>query len=148
MSRTRIVILQMRELIYTAIFVGLGIFLVVLLVIMFWPGKSDGNQASLEQEPEQIYEAGIYTKELKIGDATVNLQLCLDENQVKSVELINLDETVETMYPLMAPTVEKISKQLSAGSSVEEIVLTEEAQYTEKIIVETVNELLHEHEKE
>ncbi len=32
MSKTKIVILQMRELIYTAIFVGLGIILLILLL--------------------------------------------------------------------------------------------------------------------
>ena len=37
MSRTRIVIFQMKEIIYTAVFVGLGILLLVLL--MLWPVK-------------------------------------------------------------------------------------------------------------
>ncbi len=148
MARTRIVILQLRELIYTAIFAGLGIVLLVILAIMFWPGK-DGNknQVSLNRQPEEIYEAGIYTKEVNIGDAAMDLQLSLDENCVKSVELINLDESIETMYPLMAPTVEKISQQLAAGKTIDEIVLSEESQYTEQVIVDTVNELLKEHEK-
>lgn len=39
MSRTRIVIFQLKEIIYTAIFVGLGILLLILLFFMFWPGK-------------------------------------------------------------------------------------------------------------
>ncbi|MCD7825179.1 MAG: hypothetical protein LUH14_04360 [Clostridiaceae bacterium] len=149
MARTKIVILQLRELIYTAIFVGIGIVLLIILAIMFWPGKEGKNeQVSLDQQTEEIYEAGIYTKEVKIGDTTLDLQLSLDENCVKSVELINLDESVETMYPLMEPTVEKISEQLSAGKSVDEIVLSEESQYTEKVIVESVSEMLREHEKQ
>ena len=43
MSRTRIVIFQMKEIIYTAVFVGLGILLLVLLFFMFWPGKGKGQ---------------------------------------------------------------------------------------------------------
>ena len=46
MSRTRIVILQMKELIYTAIFVGLGIILLILLFIMFWPGKGGKKESA------------------------------------------------------------------------------------------------------
>ena len=34
-SKTKIVVLRMKELIYTAIFVGLGILLIILLVYMF-----------------------------------------------------------------------------------------------------------------
>jgi len=149
MSKTKIVILQMRELIYTAIFVGLGIILLILLFVMFWPGKSGKEDAASVsgQVSEQIYEAGVYTKEIQVGDAAVNIELSLDENNVKSVELVNLDESVETMYPLMKPTVEKISKQLSAGKSMEEIVVSEESQYTEKLIVEAVSEMMQEHKK-
>lgn len=147
MSKTRIVILQLRELIFTAIFVGLGILLLILLFIMFWPGKSGKDEASLSNQTEKQYEAGVYTQELQVGDATLNLQLSLDEDCVKSVEIVNLDESVETMYPLMQPTVEKISDQLAAGKSMDEIVLSEDAQYTEKVIVEAVGKMLEEHEK-
>ena len=56
-----------------------------------------------------------------------------------------MDESVSTMYSLMEPTVEKISKQLAAGSSVEEIALSEESQYTEKLIVEAVSTMMQEH---
>ena len=37
-SRTKIIVLHMKEIIYTAIFAALGILLIVLLVIMFRPG--------------------------------------------------------------------------------------------------------------
>lgn len=148
MSKTRIVILQLRELIFTAIFVGLGILLLILLFIMFWPGK-DGKkeEASLSNQTEKEYEAGVYTQELQVGDATLNLQLSLDEDCIKSVEIVNLDESVETMYPLMQPTVEEISNQLAAGKSMDEIVVSEESQYTEKVIVDAVSSMIKEHEK-
>ena len=47
----------------------------------------------------------------------------------------------------MQPTVEKISKQLAAGRSMEEIVISKESQYTEKIIVESVSKMMEEHRK-
>ena len=36
-SKTKIVVLRMKEIIYTAIFVGLGILLITLFLIMFRP---------------------------------------------------------------------------------------------------------------
>ena len=73
------------------------------------------------------------------------------QDEFKKVKLTHsaqqLDESVETMYPLMEPTVEKISNQLAAGKSVDEIVVSEESQYTEKVIVGAISEMLHEHQK-
>ncbi len=123
MSRTRIVILQMREIIYTAIFAGLGILLLIILFFMFWP---DG-------------------KKMTVGDSVINLQVVLDEEQVKSVEMTNLDDTVSAMYPLMKPSVESISNQLAAGASLDEVVLSDEGQYTEKMILNEVDNVLDEH---
>lgn len=150
MRATKIVILRMREIIYTAVFVGLGILLLILLFFMFWPDKSEGKQdlSAADQGEGVFYEAGIYTSELQIGDAVVNLQVALDEDHVKSVELINLDDSVATMYPLMEPSVGKISEQLAAGSSLDEIVLPEESQYTQELILGTVGKILEENQLE
>lgn len=145
MSRTRIIILQMREIIYTAIFVGLGILLLIILFFMFWPDGKDESSESVHNEKTAIYEAGVYNKEMTIGDSIINLQVILDEEQVKSVEMTNLDDTVSAMYPLMKPSVELISGQLVAGASVDEIVLSDEGQYTEKMILNEVNSVLNEH---
>ena len=147
MSNTKIVVLQAKKMIYGGIFALIAIIILVVLLVLFWPGRGNGEELSLDYGTEEIYEAGVYTKELKLGDSSVNLQLTLDEGHVKSLEIVNLEESVETMYPLMKPTVEKISEQLTAGKGMDEIVLSEDAQYTEKMLVESVMEMLAEHEK-
>ncbi|MFG6328250.1 MAG: hypothetical protein K1W06_02055 [Lachnospiraceae bacterium] len=145
MSRTRIVILQMREIIYTAIFAGLGILLLIILFFMFWPDGKDENKERADNEKTAVYEAGIYNKKMTVGDSVINLQVVLDEEQVKSVEMTNLDDTVSAMYPLMKPSVESISNQLAAGASLDEVVLSDEGQYTEKMILNEVDNVLDEH---
>lgn len=145
MSRTKIVILQMREIIYTAIFVGLGILLLIILFFMFWPDGKDETASRTENDKTAVYEAGVYNKEISIGDSTINLQVTLDEEQVKSIEMTNLDDTVSAMYPLMKPSVESISNQLAAGASIDEVVLSDEGMYTEKMILNEVDTILDEH---
>lgn len=145
MSRTRIVILQMREIIYTAVFVGLGILLLIILFFMFWPDGKDENKEQADNGKTAVYEAGVYSKQMTVGDSVINLQVVLDEEQVKSVEMINLDDTVSAMYPLMKPSVESISNQLASGVSLDEVVLSDEGQYTEKMILNDVDSVLDEH---
>ena len=153
MSNTKIVVLRSKEVITAAIFVGIAVIVLFVLLGFLFTGKND-SKTTAQSNGDQKYEAGVYTKEfgdneeeLTIGDSVVNLQLSLDEDRVKAVEFVNLSESVETMYPLMQPTVEKLSKQLAAGKTMEEIVVSEDTQYTEKILVETVSEMLKEHTK-
>lgn len=168
MSRTRIVILQLKEIIYTAIFVGFGILLLILLFFMFWPNKDskkddttattaqttvhDTTSASddsakvandsTNQASTVTYKAGVYTSELTLGDSRISLQVALDQNHVKSVELVNLEESVETMYPLIKPAVKEISDQLAQNVSPEEVVLSEDSPYTSQLILEKVSQIL------
>ena len=145
MSRTKIVILQMKEIIYTAIFAGLGILLLVILFFMFWPDGKGEKAEHTENETPAIYDAGVYNSEIAIGDSMINLQVTLDKDHVKSVEMTNLDDTVSAMYPLMQPSVESISNQLAAGVSIDEVVLSDDGQYTEKMILSEVDKVLDEH---
>ena len=148
MSRTKIIILQLREIIYAAILVGLGILLIILLCIMFLPGKGKSSQkGSASASVDGVYEAGVYTKEIHMGDSVVNLQVSLDKDNVKSVELVNLEKSVATLYPLMKPTVNKISTQLAEGKQMDEIVVSKEAQYTEQVIASGVQKIMEKHRK-
>jgi hypothetical protein len=58
MSKTRIIILQIKELIYTGIFIALGLFLVLLLVLMFHSTKEETKEPS---QDTSLYRAGICT---------------------------------------------------------------------------------------
>ena len=155
MSRTRIVIFQMKEIIYTAVFVGLGILLLVLLFFMFWPGK--GKDSAGTSSPAAIsgskksaptssgkYIAGVYSSELTLGESKINLRVSLDKDRVKSVEVVNLKESVETMYPLIKPAVKEISDQLAQDIAPDQVVLSDDSPYTSQLILDTVCQVMNE----
>lgn len=141
MSQTKIVILQMKEIIYTAIFIGLGLLLILLLLLMFHPGKEKDNSA-LPSTSEAVYTPGVYTTQLTLGSHTVNLEVLLDSTQVSAIQLTTLDESISTMYPLLEPVVEDISTQLSNGISLDNVVLSTESQYTQMLILQEIDEIL------
>lgn len=137
MSNTKIVVFQMKELVYTALFVILGILLVVVLVIMFRSGhdKDSTEQASL-------YQPGVYSSELNIGDQTLNVCVCVDSDHVNSVEIENLSESITTMYPLVESSLEDIETNLTQGVALNDIPLSDENRYTKILILEAVDEAL------
>lgn len=140
MAKTKIVVIQMKELIYTAIFAGLGILLIVLLVIMFVP--SGKEKETTGDASDSIYAPGVYTSQIKLGDTTLNLEVAVDADQIKSVSLINLEDSVTTMYPLVKPSLETIEKQLIAGTALDDIPLSEKSKYTESLLIEGIRTAL------
>ena len=86
-AKTRIVVLHMKEVIYTAIFVGLGIVLVILLLFMFLPKKQKGDA-----EPTMQYTAGVYTSSVMMGSQSADVQVIVDENRIQSISLVSLPD--------------------------------------------------------
>ncbi len=139
MSKTRIVIVQLKEIIYTVIFVGLGILLILLLVFMFLPNKDSGSDSS---ENEPTYKSGVYTSELTLNGTTLNLEVVVDENHINSVRLINTSEAIKTMYPLIEPSLEQIEEQLSDNVAIDDVILSKDSQYTETLLLDAVEKTL------
>lgn len=139
MSKTKIVILSLKEIIYTAIFIGLGLLLILLLVIMFRPG---GKTKTPDQQSEALYNPGVYTSQITIGENSLNLELVVDADHINSIRFVNLEEAVTTMYPLVSPSLDSISEQLSSGTALENVVLPEENYYTGQLLMSHIDQLL------
>ncbi len=142
MSRTKIVVIQMKELIYTAIFAGLGILLILLLVFMFFPSRNKDTSASADAQATP-YNPGVYNSEIVLGDATLNLEVVVDADQIKSVSFVNLEESVTTMYPLIQPSLKGIEKELKRGTDIDKIQVSEKSKYTETLLIEGVKAALN-----
>lgn len=136
-AKTKIVVLHMKELVYTLIFAGLGILLIVLLLFMFLPGKEKG-----ESVPTMNYVAGVYTSSIAFGENTVDVQVIVDESRIQSISMENLNETVTTMYPLMQPALESISEQVIEKQSTEGITYQAENQYTSIVLLNAIENAL------
>lgn len=138
MSKTRIVIIQLKEIIYTAIFVGLGILLILLLVFMFAPDKDDRASQDVRRE----YTAGVYTSMVTLNDTALNVEVVVDEHNINSLRIVNIDESVATMYPLLEPSLEKIEKQLNSGVDINDVELSEDSKYTQTLLLDAIRATL------
>ena len=134
-SRTKIVVLHMKEIIYTAIFAALGILLIVLLIIMFRPDKGADSAETGKQ-----YTPGIYTSTLTLNNTNLEVEVSVDSSRINSIRFSNLDETVTTMFPLIQPAIEDIAEQVYETQSLDDISLSEDAPYTSQIILDAIKE--------
>ncbi|NLP35325.1 MAG: hypothetical protein GX359_09075 [Clostridiales bacterium] len=138
MAKTKIVVIQLKEIIYTVIFAALGILLILLLIFMFWPDKKD-ETVSTETD---IYRAGVWTHSIALNDTAINLEVVVDKNHINSVEIVNIDETITTMYPLIEPSLEAIATQLYADVPIEQVELQEESKYTQQALLDAIKAAL------
>ena len=137
MSRkARIMVFRLKEIIYTAIFVALGVLLIILLVHMF-SSKSEDTPAS-----GSIYVPGIYTTSMTIGGQSMDVEVTVDADHINSIRLVNLDESIATMYPLMKPTIENLEEQILAAQSLDNVVHEESQKYTSSALLQTIEKTL------
>ena len=137
-SKTKIVVLRMKEIIYTAIFIGLGILLITLFLVMFRPKKD----AVTTSGDAVLYVPGVYTSAITLSSQEVNVQVTVDSDKITSVSLIPLSEAVTTMYPLMQPAMDSISEQILKNQSTENISYSQDTRYTSGVLLKAVDQAL------
>lgn len=135
-SKTKIVVLHLKELIYTGIFAVLGILFVVLLIIMFLP--DDKKDTGKEDETASLYVPGIYTTSLALGDSTVDIEVVVDESNINSIRLVNLNEAVTTMYPLIEPSFQTLIDQILTTQSLEDVTYSSDNKYTCMVLMDAI----------
>ncbi len=144
MSNTKIVVVKLKELLLTAVLVFIGILFILFGIAWVSTKKeTSSNSPNPTTTPTSaLYTPGVYTSSISIGDTLVHLELVCDDNHINSVRLVNLDEAVTTMYPLLHPALEALELQLSKDIPLEELTLTEGSQYTQNLLIEAIENTL------
>ena len=104
---------------------------------MFLPDKEKKESVETMQ-----YTPGVYTSSIVFGEQSFDVQVTVDESEIQSVSLLNLDETITTMYPLVETTMESLSEQICESQSVENLSYTSDNQYTATVLLNAVEDAL------
>ena len=142
-SKTKIVVLRMKELIYTAIFVGLGILLIILLVYML---SSKGGKQKDSAAPTS-YIPGVYSASLVLNGQNIDVSVTVDSDRINSINFVQLDEAVTTMYPLMEPALNDLAAQICEKQSLDEITYSDDNKYTSQVLLDAITNALSKAEK-
>ena len=144
-SKTKIVVLRLKEVIYTGIFVLLGIIAVVLLVTIFFPKQgSDAKATDVLSQNTISYIPGTYSTSLILNDMAANIEVIVDENYISSVRFVELNEAITTKYPLLEPALQDIAGQLIETQSLENIVYSDDMRYTATLLISAIESALKE----
>ena len=141
-SKTRIVVLHMKEVIYTAIFLLLGLLMIILLLIMFGPSK-DKETASSVQTTSALtgqYLPGVYSTAIELNDNTFDVEVTVNADKIKAIRLVNLSETTKASYPLMEPVLNSLASQIYSSQSLEDIQYAGDRKYTSQVLLSAITD--------
>lgn len=134
-SKTKIVVLHMKEIIYTVIFAVLSILIICLLFFMF-----SGDKKSTSSKKN--YTPGVYTSTVTLNNTDLEVEVAVDKSSINSIRISNLSETVTAMYPLVQPAIEELSEQICESQSLDNISLSEENPYTSQLLLNAIDSAL------
>lgn len=136
MRSTKIVVLKLKEIIYTALFVILGICLILLLVYMF------SNKKESKPPAVATYVPGLYTSAIMLENKAVNVEVVVDKDHINSIRLTDLDPAVATLNPALVPTLQDLELQLVNDTAVDNLSIKTETRHTSSMLVNAIQSAL------
>ena len=134
-AKTKIVVLRMKNIVLTGIILGAVILAAIIIFTILLPNRSSPEK-SIETG---LYTPGVYNSSVSLSGAAIDVSVTVDANNIKAVTISNLSESVETMYPLVAPAMEEISLQVIENQTTDNITYSENNKYTSMVLMEAIN---------
>lgn len=132
-SKTKIVVLHMKEVIYTGIFLLLLVILGVVMFLMFGSGKSK----TASSDAVSKYTPGIYRTSIRLNNNTFDVEVTVDQ---QSIHLANLSESTSAMFPLVEPVLDSLSSQIYSGQSLDDLEYSSDQKYTALMLIHAIDE--------
>ena len=70
------------------------------------------------------------------------LSVTVDQNTIQKVELTEKTESVDTLYPLLEPTLAQINEKLSETGTLDETLEQTENRYTSMVLLQAIRSSL------
>ena len=132
-SKTKIIVLHMKEVIYTVIFLILAVILGILVFFMFGPGKAMTASSEIHK-----YKPGIYTSSIELNNNTFDVEVTVDQEHIRSIQLRNLSESTSAMFPLVEPVLNSLSSQIYTDQSLDNLEYPSDQKYTSVMLINAI----------
>jgi len=135
MKGTKIIVIKLRELIKTALFITVGIILLIALIYLFMPKNAAAP----------TYFPGTHSSQIILNGNPINVDVTVSETEILNIGVRNLSETQEVFFPLLQATAETISAEIIRTQTLD-VETPPEAQETSRVFLQAVEKALNEAE--
>ena len=137
-SKTRIIVLHMKEVVYTIAFLILAVLLGILIYCNFHVKsifiQSKGTAVNARRiNPLSSSRSGL---------AFSRPEHKVDQNNIQSIELVNLSESTTAMFPLVKPSLESLASQIVDSQSLDDLKYSTDRKYTSQLLISAIEDAL------
>lgn len=136
MNSTKIIVIQLKELIMTVIFSIIGVILLGILLYIFIPKDKAAKESNL-------YVPGKYISTVTLGNTPVNIQVAVSDKKIESITFEDLSTEQEVFYPLAQPTMDDMAQKIINKQSLD-IEISEQSSYTANVFLDAIQQALEE----
>ena len=155
MSQTKIVVIPLKKLLIGAVIAAIVIAFVIFAVIRLGSKDSDNSrniisdyasassniETPLDNADAPKFCPGVYTASILLDGNPVDIQVTVDSSNINSIELVNLSESITTMYPKLTTSFDEVaSKVMEAGTT--NITYDSANRYTYSVFIEAISAAL------
>lgn len=148
---TRIVVIPLKKLI---IMVCVIAALIILAAIFIFGGsssdaaKSTGVNISTSTDTVKkntscpTYSPGVYTSSILLNGTPIDIQVTVDSDNINNIEMVNLSEFVQTMYPMLNSSFDEIKTAVINNGSTDNITYNAGSKYTATMLLSAIDSAL------
>ena len=148
---TRIVVIPLKKLI---IMVCVIAALIILAAIFIFGGsssdaaKSTGVNISTSTDTVKkntscpTYSPGVYTSSILLNGTPIDIQVTVDSDNINNIEMVNLSESVQTMYPMLNSSFDEIKTAVINNVSTDNITYNAGSKYTATMLLSAIDSAL------
>ena len=116
---TRILVIPLKKLIITICIIAAFIIIATIYILSVKePDNSPASTTSRQNKASTAtYSPGVYTSSLMLNGTPVDIQVTVDSDNINNIELVNLSESVQTMYPMLTSSFGDIKKAVMESGS-------------------------------
>ncbi len=131
MKGAKFVVLSLRDIIKNLIFILVGIIILVVLFLVFFPDNKGVDSTQLTP--------GTYSSQVLLKGTPLEVFVTIDENGITDISTTTLEEKQLTYYPLIESAFNNIKPQVLEAQSTE-IELSTDSYYTEFVLLKAIDE--------
>ena len=142
---TRILVIPLKKLIL-ALCVIIAFIIIAAIYILSdkepesHPTNAAGQNNSINTSV--TYSPGVYTSSLMLNGNPVDIQVTVDSDNINSIELVNMSESVQTMYPMLAPSFDEIKNAVIQRGTTADITYDTSNKYTASLLLGAIQNAL------
>lgn len=148
---TRIVVIPLKKLIVMVCVIAA---LIILAAIFIFGGsssdaaKSTGVNISTSTDTVKkntscpTYSPGVYTSSMLLNGTPIDIQVTVDSDNINNIEMLNLSESVQTMYPMLNSSFDEIKTAVINNGSTDNITYNAGSKYTATMLLSAIDSAL------